>query len=123
LAYDIRLLSSQLGFFPSILHGAAYDNHNDCYGIRFWGSSAALFGLPKQQKYEVLHALRNIDYGEFIGSPVMDVTKTRYEGKVYNLETESHSFMTSAFLTHNCGLHLRFTPAIRSVRTISESIG
>jgi intein/homing endonuclease len=120
LAYDIRLLASQFGILPSIIQSAAYANHKDCYAIRFWGSNASLFGLPKVQKWQVLHALRNIDYGEFIGSPVMDVTKTRYEGKVHNIETESHSFMTSAFLTHNCGLHLRFTPAIRSAKTVPE---
>ena len=117
LAYDMRLLASQFGVLPSIYHVDAHGNHKESYTIRFWGSHGELFGLPKMQKYQVLHSLRHIDYGEFIGSPVMDVTKVHFEGKVYNLETESHSYMTSAFLTHNCGLHLRFTPAIRSVRS------
>lgn len=45
----------------------------------------------------------------YLYTPITNISKKNYSGKVYNLEVEdSHSFVSEAFCLHNCGdvMHL-----------------
>jgi len=44
------------------------------------------------------------DFGNYLGVPITSITSTPFNGRVYNLETESHEFAVSNLITHNCDM-------------------
>ena len=49
-------------------------------------------------------------YDRFISTPIVSIEKELYDGNVYNLTTESETYMTTAFAVHNCKQVLRTKP-------------
>jgi len=45
-------------------------------------------------------------YDDYILVPVLNVSQFDYEGPVYNLETDTHTFLASNAVVHNCHEHL-----------------
>jgi intein/homing endonuclease len=57
--------------------------------------------------YHTLKAGQHIEvYDDYILVPVLNVSQIDYEGPVYNLETETHTFLASNAVVHNCHEHL-----------------
>jgi hypothetical protein len=57
--------------------------------------------------YHILKAGYHIDvYDDYILVPVLNVSQFDYEGPVYNLETETHTFLASNAVVHNCHEHI-----------------
>jgi intein/homing endonuclease len=57
--------------------------------------------------YHTLKAAQHIEvYDDYILVPVLNVSQFDYEGPVYNLETDTHTFLASNAVVHNCHEHL-----------------
>ena len=55
--------------------------------------------------YHTLKAGQHIEYDDYILVPVLNVSQFDYEGPVYNLETDTHTFLSSNAVVHNCHEH------------------
>jgi intein/homing endonuclease len=57
--------------------------------------------------YHAVEAGQHIEvYDDYILVPVLNVSQSDYKGPVYNLETDSHTFLASNAVVHNCHEHL-----------------
>ena len=60
-----------------------------------------------QSDYHTPKAVQQIEvYDDYILVPVLNVSQYDYEGPVYNLETDNHTFLASNAVVHNCHEHL-----------------
>ena len=53
--------------------------------------------MKKRDKFH--HIYQNENY---LFIPIKSIETEDYEGVVYNFETESHTYLTNGFITHNC---------------------
>ena len=42
------------------------------------------------------------NFNDFIATPIKEICKEKYNGLVYNFETEDHTYLISNIITHNC---------------------
>jgi len=86
IAYQLLIILNKLGCLGSF-------NINN--GERFGGS---MFVITVSRKPE---RDRYIKTDKFYLVPISEISRTNYKGKVYNLETDDHTF-SAPFLVHNC---------------------
>ncbi len=92
---------------PSVVNGKMLISRGPHYGLYVNGPSlmrlAEIVGAPKNQ---ALSTRRHGQHGAWWEGgyllPVRGVARVEYEGLVYNLETEDHSYVTAAGCVHNC---------------------
>jgi intein/homing endonuclease len=110
LAYDFRILLANLGYLvPINENNKVVGNRKTTYRL-FLSKRFAnkMFGdsdceCPEvKQRYSV--------YDHFMTTPIVSIEKIPYDGEVHNLATDSQTYMTSAFLVHNCKQVLRTKP-------------
>lgn len=99
LSKQITLLLTKIGIIPSIY----YDKTRDSYQLRL--------SELQMRKYDFGFKIKNISKNasrfwldeDNIYIPIKNIKKTKYSGKVYNLEVEDHhSYMLTHLTVHNC---------------------
>src|SRR3990167_5832777 len=114
LAFQLQSLLLRLGIFPSVSFIVR--------GVRFING----LELPKQEIYTIVwrmkvstkrflmghlidsYSRRWKDFGNYFVTPVVKVDKEKYCGKVYNLETRSHTYLVQNIAVHNCDIATNF---------------
>ena len=103
LALQVQMLSIRNGMFaalsgPHASHG--FNDVNDKTGLpQYW----LCFGNGSTD----IHNRRKWMDG-FVPSPVSSNTISHFDGLVYNLETESQSYLASNAIVHNCAAQVNF---------------
>jgi intein/homing endonuclease len=102
LALQLQLLLARLGYFACIsihhskrtlnINGRSYYYEGELYEVTW---------LEKRKRFETLAKMAD----DSILLPVLKVEKIRYSGEVYNIETESGSYLVSNAIVHNCGAY------------------
>lgn len=109
LAYDMRLLAASIGYLLPIMTEQARGIHKQSWKLSIANSIANEL-LDQNNELGDKRFIRTIDHGHFMTVPIAEITSEPFEGKVYNLHTESETFATAGFLVHNCGYRLRTKP-------------
>jgi len=111
LVYDLYLGLSRLGILPCysvntkqrIMSGLPNKpfKRNPAYMLHVSGKQKEkLFPNTGQTKYNCF-----IEHDNFFLVPIKNIQKQHYTGKVYNFETEDHTYCAPV-VVHNCGLEL-----------------
>ena len=114
LALQLQLLSTKLDTLPHLRFSKRRSNvgqiggrkirQKDRYIIGFSPKSSEIFsGRKSRWKYKRSKVLEDENY---FYVPVVLVEKGHYSGYVYNLHTESNTFLLNNCVVHNCGLHV-----------------
>ena len=95
LALQLQMLSARLGDFFGI-----YKNDNKSTGI-IMGRKVNLKQQYLMRKVADKRSFTRV-LEDYIAVPIRSVESFNYEGKVYNLETEDHTFTIHNAIVHNC---------------------
>ena len=109
LAYQVQAAFTRLGVLAHIhsydpSQGAGYSSATIKGGIQYKGGSGQpsileMFGVANTKTRSTKY------YGEVNDSflvPITSITRTDFDGPVYNMETSCHTYAAGNIMTHNC---------------------
>lgn len=106
LVYDMKLLISNLGILPVVHNEKKRDGRRQSYRLYI----SANKGYILNHEINVNKNTTSKNYKRFMTTKIKNIEKEYFKGKVYNIETESHTYTTNSFVTHNCGQKYRTRP-------------
>jgi len=119
LAYQLKLMLNKLGVLVSLsitkrdrvgkssIGKRIIEAKHDCHYLRIKGTSLERMSDILNQKHKFIESRGNTyHFGhiseDFIYTPILDITKVRYDGEVYNLKTETETYSLNNMIVHNC---------------------
>jgi intein/homing endonuclease len=102
LALQLQLLLARLGYFACI--SARHSKRQFNVNSRFYyyeGERYEAEWVERRKRFETLAKMTD----NSILLPVLKVEKINYSGEVYNIETESNTYLVSNAIVHNCGAY------------------
>lgn len=110
LALQVQLAFARLGVLINlhyrgpqrgVIRGRGFQSHGLYHGYTTARAAFELLGF-----HELAHPARQTQYfgraGECLLTPVVAVSRERFTGEVFNLETKSHTYVAQNVVTHNC---------------------
>ncbi len=118
LVYDMKLLLSNLGVLSAIHYCKKHDDRRQAYMLHIGASK----GYILNEETGVNENAKSKNYKRFMTTKIKNIEKEYFKGKVYNIETESHTYTTNAFVTHNCKMVLRRNSRMGKYRKRLDSV-